>query len=112
MMIAAALVCWSCGSSPVTPAGSPLKGVIVARNTGSSIAQGNPTVHMKTDSTDACGVVFSVNSNTELRRRISSGGTRTAVIDEFTVGALAKAWAPVVAESCPAQAVATLIELQ
>jgi hypothetical protein len=70
-------------------------------------------VWVKTDTTDACGVILSVDRDTNLLVREGSA-LRRALPAEFTAWRPVRAWVrgDVVAESCPAQGGAEAVELR
>lgn len=71
------------------------------------------SVWIKTDRTDACGIIFSVTEASDLLLRQGSALRRAEPAD-FTPFRAVRAWARggVIAESCPAQAEAETIELR
>lgn len=105
------MIAGACGPDPGVP-GEPLAtiGSIVARNITTPTSGNRPTLHIKTDSTDMCGVIYAVSSATVLRRW-TIGGTYRANLVEFTVGSKVRVWSGPIAESCPGQATAYTLEL-
>ena len=100
-------------SSPAVPApnGIPaVAGKIVARDASISIG-GPPTMHVKADPAEACGVIFTVRSSTRILRRTATGQYVNASTSDLVVGANAKVWADAIMESCPGQASAKIIEI-
>jgi hypothetical protein len=87
-----------------------MTGDIVGRDQTISIG-GPPTVHVKANPTDECGIVFRVSSNTRLLRRTTSGPVVSASVSEFTVGQRVNVWWDVTFRSCPGQAVADVLEI-
>ena len=108
----AAALCASCSSDPELPDDpSAMTGAIVARNIPTPVGAGRPTLHVKTNPADACGVIFAIDSKTELLARTSNNQVREADLSEFTVGAKVRVWSGAIAESCPGQGVADTMEL-
>jgi len=71
------------------------------------------TVWVKTDTTEACGVILTVTETTGLLVREGSA-VRRALPEEFTLLRPVRVWiqGDVVAESCPAQGGAEALELK
>ena len=70
-----------------------------------------PSIHVKEDPDDECGIIFLIRSSTEIRRRSPDGALLPASYDDLTVGENVKVRAPVILESCPAQAQAEVVEI-
>ncbi len=69
------------------------------------------SVHVK-GSRDPCGIVFRVTEETRIVRTRSVGKPRKGVAADLRVGAVVRVWANgAVAESCPGQALADVIEI-
>lgn len=108
LIIALAAACSP--TAPKEPA--TIEGSIVARNMITPTSGGRSTLHVKTHASEQCGIIFSVDSKTDLLKRAADGKVQEAARSEFVVGARVRAWADVVMESCPGQALATAMELQ
>lgn len=113
LFVFASLALCACSSNPLRLKDDDASaGVIVARNIPTATSEGRPTLHIKSNPAENCGVIYAIAPETILRRRTSNGATAAATIEQFVVGAPVKAWANMIAESCPGQATATGIELQ
>jgi hypothetical protein len=115
-LLTLALVCTTlvaCGSPTDTelPSRAPtIEGSIVAvgtRTTDASLT----TIHVKTNASDNCGIVFNVQKSTVIVRRSSSDDYDAVRADALVVGKHVRVWTKVVAESCPGQAGADAIEI-
>lgn len=96
------------------PAGEPtIEGPIVARDVPLGIADDEvPTVHVKRDDDDSCGIIFAVEDFTEIVRRTGAGALVPAGVEDLEVGRRVRVWARGgIAESCPAQGRAEAVEL-
>jgi hypothetical protein len=109
LALAGAIAACNEPSIPDDPAA--MTGDIVARNVPTPSTGTLPTIHVKTSSTDPCGVIFGINSSTVLRRRVAGGELRSARIDDLVVGTDVRVWAGAIADSCPGQGVATAVEI-
>jgi hypothetical protein len=99
-------------SSPWDPEGPPgMEGQIVGRDQAISTG-GAPTIHVKEDPNEQCGVIFLVRNSTQIRRRLEDGSTMPASIAELTIGARVAVWSEFVMESCPGQSFAEAVEIQ
>ncbi len=89
---------------------SPIR-IIVGRDVHGS--GGDPTVWVKADPAEECGVVFSIARATDIARRTPDGGLDRALVLELQVGAEVRVWAVgnTVLRSCPGQARAEAIEI-
>jgi hypothetical protein len=98
-----------CGISE--PDGPGMVGSIVARDRTASIG-GPPSMHVKTNPNDACGVVFLVRSHTSIFRREADGRLVSASESMLTVGREVTVWTELVLDSCPGQARADAVEIR
>src|SRR5262245_29996146 len=96
-------------SSAAEPEGGSMTGSIVARDVRISIGNA-PTVHVKENTGDPCGVIFLVRGSTAILRRTGSG-VRPTTYSELTIGSNVKVWTSIILDSCPGQASAQRIEL-
>lgn len=107
------LVAASCDVDPFVPdADAAIEGVIVSL-TGANGPLDEGTMHVRTEPVedDPCGIIFRVQVGTDILLR-SGGLTRTGDPADLGVGRLVKVWAfGGVAESCPGQAGADVIEI-
>src|SRR5437868_1472498 len=109
-VLTVALVFVACSKDPAST-GSIYDGFVYARKAPSSDAQG--WLHVKEGADDECGIVWTINSATKLRKRTITGGTATATFADFTIYSLVHVTsAGFIAESCPGQATATVVELR
>lgn len=100
-----------CRSPSAAPDGSAIAGPIAALNFPDAASRERPTVHVKTDSTDPCGIVFQIAPSTVIVRRV---GTRveSATATELSLGQKVRVWAAsMILESCPARSTAARIEM-
>ena len=89
-----------------------IEGSIVARDAITPTSGNRSTIHVKTTPSEQCGIIFAVDSKTDLLKRTSNGQVKDAALSEFTVGARVRVWAEIIMDSCPGQSFATAIELQ
>jgi len=87
-----------------------ISGSVVAREIPISIGR-PPSIHVKQDAADACGIIFLVRPSTEIRRRTNSGAVR-ATYAELVLATKVRVWARLVLESCPGQSSAEIVEIQ
>jgi hypothetical protein len=87
-----------------------IDGPIAQVDRRTSISAGRPTIHVKNPG-DECGVIFTVEPDTRIEKVGSDGRSSGADASILTVGRRVRAWAPVILESCPAQASATRIQV-
>lgn len=115
----------ACKDDVLGPAGEPDDaGRVVA--VGKDIGPGDPDrqglltrIHVKTNPADAneCGVIYDVFDetgpvDTTVRIRASDGRVRPADVSTLSVGDRVRVWhTGAIAESCPAQGVATTVEI-
>jgi len=110
-VLATTLAC-GCESSPTLPNRDPsIIGQIVARDTRTAISDGHPTIHVKKQVADECGIIFTVSSKTEISRRTPGGRLVRADPGELTPDRRVAVWTTIVLESCPAQASADVVEI-
>lgn len=96
------------------PAGeATIEGPIVARDVPLGIADDEvPTVHVKRDDDDSCGIIFAVEDFTVIARLTGGRALVPAVVEELEVGRRVRVWARgAIAESCPAQGRAEAVVL-
>lgn len=125
ILAASLLVLAGCEADVLPPGGEPDDAGLVAAvgpdlGPGTHDSEGLLTrIHVKTDPSDPneCGVIYDVYDEngpvtTVLRVREADGGLRPAVVDDLTVGVEVRVWhTGDIAESCPAQGVATMVEI-
>ena len=100
-----------CISASETSGGWVISGSVVAREIQISIGA-PPSIHVKENAADGCGIVFLVRSSTEIRRRTDSGASVPASYADLVSGKKVRVWARVVLESCPGQSSAEIVEIQ
>ena len=92
------------------PDGPPaITGFILARNV--TIPAGSPSIHVKETLATPCGIVFRMDILTRVLRRAADGKITRASQSDLTVGKQVSVWADAVAESCPGQARAEVVEI-
>jgi hypothetical protein len=104
------LATYGCGRA-LEFAPNGMRGSIVARDIQTAVTGTLPSIHVKEDTSDQCGVIFGINASTEIARRTSDGGTRSATVTDLKVGEEVVVWSGPVAESCPAQGIADRVEV-
>ena len=109
ILVAAATLA-ACGSSSDPDIQSSRVGIIVARDVPISI--GNPpTIHVKDDPNEQCGVIYLITPETSIVRRATSGKIRLAKVSELTVGSHVDVRSGIVAQSCPGQSWAEVVQI-
>src|SRR5687768_6539332 len=88
-----------------------ISGSVVAREIRISIGD-PPSIHVKENAADECGIIFLVRSSTEIRRRTNSGADVPASYAELVLGKKVRVWARYVLESCPGQSSAEIVEIE
>ena len=90
-----------------------IEGPIVALDVqADSFDDGEPTVHVKSDPDDACGIIFGLDGSTEITRRAHDDDRSPASVDDLDVGDVVRAWARGgIADSCPQQGLAEALEI-
>jgi hypothetical protein len=92
------------------PDGPPaITGSIVARNV--TIPAGSPSIHVKETLATPCGIVFRMDFSTRVLRRSADGRITRASQSDLSVGHQVKVWAGAIAESCPGQGTAEVVEI-
>jgi len=87
-----------------------LEGQIVG--IGSAIPFGGErTIWVKAMPESPCGVVYTVDSGTDIRARQADGSIQSGVFDDLLMGQPVRVWSGPIAESCPGQADADAIEI-
>ena len=92
------------------PDGPGMTGSIVARDQSISIGD-PPTIHVKTNPSEQCGVIFLVRDRTTIFRRTTEGKLVSASVSELTVGRQVVVWSQYVLDSCPGQSNADAVEI-
>jgi hypothetical protein len=108
LLVTATLV--ACGSSSDPDIQSSRAGIIVARDVPISIGD-PPTIHVKGDPNEQCGVIYLITPTTSIVRRAVSGKIRLAKVSELTVGSRVDVRAGIVAQSCPGQSWAEVVQI-
>lgn len=90
-----------------------LAGSVVAVNIDTPTSNGRPTIHVKADSEDECGIVFALDADTDiLRRGPATGALIRGHRQDLVAGTRVRVWARgAIADSCPGQAVAATVEV-
>ena len=88
-----------------------ISGPVVAREIRISIGD-PPSIHVKENSADECGIIFLVRPSTQIRRRTNSGAIVRASYAELVLGKNVRVWARYVLESCPGQSSAEIVEIE
>ncbi|MFW6078121.1 MAG: DUF3221 domain-containing protein [Gemmatimonadota bacterium] len=91
-----------------------IDGLIVALDVeADSFDEGEPTVHVKEEVDDECGIIFGLDASTEITRRDAGGDDRIpASIEDLDTGDAVRVWARGgIADSCPQQGFAEAIEI-
>ena len=105
MAAAVALLLTSCGESIVMPDDEDgVSGVIVALDRRTSSSGDNPTVHVKRNPLEECGVIFTITGETALAEGNRDDHLHEIEPEDLRVGALVRVWTDGVARSCPGQA--------
>lgn len=92
------------------PDGAPaITGWIVVRN--ATIPAGSPSIHVKETLATPCGIVFRMGLTTRVLRRSSDGKITRASQSDLSVGKQVRVWAGAIAESCPGQGTAEVVEI-
>lgn len=94
-------------SEPDGPA--VITGSIVARDL--TIPIGSRSIHVKETLATPCGIVFRMELWTRVLRRAADGRITRASQSDLSVGQQVSVWAGAVAESCPGQATAEVVEI-
>jgi hypothetical protein len=93
------------------PLGSgPIEGFIVQLDRPTSSSGDRPTIHVK-EPGEECGVIFTIDSQTRIELAAADGRVTPADPSVLVLGRRVRAWAPVILESCPAQASATQVHV-
>lgn len=101
------------GCNGVTvPERDPIQeGVIVERGRRTPTSDDRPTIWVKDDPSDECGVVYSISGESELWTRDPLGRTRRIGVERLEVDARVRVWASGILLSCPGQASAEAVEI-
>ena len=102
---AAALLLTSCGESIMMPddQDGSMYGVIVALDRPTSSSGDNPTVHVKRNPLEECGVIFTITDDTALAEG-DRDDLHEIEPEDLRVGAFVRVWTDGVMRSCPGQA--------
>lgn len=87
------------------------EGVIVGRDRSTSFDKDRPTIWVKDDVDDECGVIYVIVPRTELFTRGPHGQVRPIEVVDLKTGAAVRVWTDLILTSCPAQATAQAVEL-
>ena len=98
----------ACGSLS-EPEGPGITGSIVARDLDIPIG-GPPTIHVKFNANDQCGIIFLIRDRTSVFRRMN-GSLVSAPVAELTVGRQVVVWSGLSLDSCPGQGRADAVEI-
>jgi hypothetical protein len=110
LMTMSTLVATACQSTS-EPDGPPaITGSIVARNV-SVPGDGSPSIHVKETLATPCGIVFRMDLSTRVLRRAADGRITRASQSDLSVGQQVSVWAGAIAESCPGQGAAEVVEI-
>ena len=107
MLLTAVVTACQSTSEPNGPAA--ITGSIVARNV--TIPAGSPSIHVKETLATPCGIVFRMGLSTRVLRRAADGRITRASQSDLSVGQQVKVWAGAIAESCPGQGAAEVVEI-
>ena len=101
-----ALLLTSCGESIVMPddEDGSMYGVIVALDRRTSSSGDNPTVHVKRNPLEECGVIFTITDDTALAEGNRENQLHEIQPEDLRVGAFVRVWTDAVMRSCPGQA--------
>ena len=109
-LVSLSLLGTGCRSSSAPDGDWLISGFVV--NRGIQISIGDPpSIHVKEEVSEQCGIIFLVRPSTEIRRRTNSG-TAPASYGNLVPGTKVRVWARVVLESCPGQSSAEIVEIQ
>ena len=107
-MLAAAvgLLLTSCGESIMMPddEDGSMYGVIVALDRRTSSSGDKPTVHVKRNLLEECGVIFTITDDTALAEGDRDNQLHEIQAGDLRVGDIVRVWTDVVMRSCPGQA--------
>jgi len=111
-LVAVSVMLAGCGSPTESPSGPerpPLRtGQIVRAGYGLMGGDGRLQIHVKSDSAEKCGTVFSVDDNSWIGDS-RSGSTRRAGVHILEIDARVEVWFGVELNSCPAQSYADAV---
>jgi hypothetical protein len=97
-------------TSASEPDGPPaITGSIVARDV--TIPIGSPSIHVKETLATPCGIVFRMGLTTRVLRRSADGRITRESQSDLRIGQQVSVWAGAIAESCPGQGTAEVIEI-
>ncbi|MDX1579405.1 MAG: hypothetical protein R3266_13040, partial [Gemmatimonadota bacterium] len=100
-----------CASSLTFPDREPtIRGDVVGIEAGFPF-DGPRTIWVKETPDAACGIVFRVDDDTEIGERTPRGDIAERRFENIGLGYTLNVWSGAVAESCPGQAVADVIEI-
>ena len=107
MLVAAiVLLLASCRQSITMPddEDGSMYGVIVALDRPTSSSGDNPTVHVKRNPLEECGVIFTITDDTALAEGDRDDQLHEIEPEDLRVGQSVRVWTDAVMRSCPGQA--------
>jgi hypothetical protein len=87
-----------------------IEGIVLRRDTEYNVPIEVPTMLVRDDE-DPCGVVFVIDSATQVVTRSPAGKLIEASERDATVGSHVRVWFSGMAESCPGQSYAEVVEI-